>query len=56
MVWTAEHDDMLCREILVVNPFAGTKRRTIQLGAKWGTIAGNLNKIEVYFKVDKRTV
>lgn len=57
MVWTSEHDEMLCREILVVNPFAGTKRRTIQRGAKWGTIAENLNKIEqVYFRVDKRAV
>lgn len=57
MQWTSEHDEMLCREILVVNPFTGTKHRTIQRGAKWGIVAENLNKIQqVYFRVDKRAV
>lgn len=57
MLWTAKHDELLCREILVVNPFSGTKQRTVQRGAKWELIAGNLNKIQdIYFKVSQRSV
>ena len=26
MFWTAEHDVLMCREILAVNPFTGTKK------------------------------
>ncbi|XP_044165093.1 inner centromere protein A-like [Acropora millepora] len=48
---------MLCREILVVDPFTGTKKGTVARGTKWEEVAENLNKIEqVYFKVDKRAV
>ena len=57
MVWSTVHDEMLCREILVVDPFTGTKKGTVARGTKWEEVAENLNKIEqVYFKVDKRTV
>ena len=57
MVWTSIHDDMLCREILVTNPFTGTKKGTVARGTKWEQVAENLNKIElVHFKVDKRSV
>jgi len=57
MVWSALHDEMLCREILVVDPFTGTKKSTVARGTKWEEVAQNLNKIqEVYFKVDKRAV
>lgn len=57
MAWTAEHDEMLCREILVVDPFTGTKKSTVARGTKWEQVAENLNKIQqVYFKVDKRAV
>jgi hypothetical protein len=58
-LWSAKHDKLLCREILVVNPFTGTKQRTVQQGAKvvWGIIAENLNKIQdIYFKVSQRSV
>ena len=57
MVWSTLHDKMLCREILVVDPFTGTKKSTVARGTKWEEVAQNLNKIqEVHFKVDKRAV
>ena len=57
MVWTSIHDEMLCREILVTNPFTGTKKGTVAWGTKWEQVAENLNKVElVHFKVDKRSV
>ena len=53
MVWSTLHDAMLCREILVVDLFTGTKKSTVARGTKWEAVAQNLNKIqEVYFKVD----
>ena len=55
MFWTEEHDIMLCREILTVNPFTGTKKGTVQRGAKWNEIVDNLMNIEnPKFKVDQR--
>ena len=57
MFWTEEHDIMLCREILAVNPFTGTKKGTVQRGAKWSEIVDNLMNIEnPKFKVDQRAV
>ena len=57
MVWSTVHDEMLCREILVVDPFTGTKKGTVARGTKWEEVAENLNKIEqVCFKVYKRAV
>ncbi|CAH3153838.1 unnamed protein product, partial [Porites lobata] len=35
MIWNEEKDELLCREILVVNVFCGTKRSTVARGAKW---------------------
>ncbi len=53
---TTAHDQMLCREILVTDPFSRT-RSTVARGTKWEEVAENLNKIkEIYFKVDKRVV
>ena len=44
-------DEMLCREILVVAPFTGTKKGTVARGCKWVEVVENLNKIQqVYFK------
>ena len=55
MVWSTVHDEMLCREILVVDPFTRTNKGTVARGTKWEEVAENLNKIQqVYFKVDKR--
>ena len=57
MTWSTVHDEMLCREILVVDPFTGTKKGTVARGTRWEEVAENLNKIQqIYFKVDKRAV
>ena len=57
MIWNEEKDELLCREILAVNVFIGTKRSTVARGAKWEKVAENLNKQQdVFFKVDKRTL
>ena len=57
MIWNEEKDQLLFREILVVNVFCGTKRSTVARGAKWEKVAENLNKLQdVYVKVDKRAV
>ena len=55
MVWSTAHEEMLCREILVTDPFSGTRKSTVARGTKWEEVAENLNKIkQIYFKVDKR--
>ena len=41
MVWNTVHDEMLCREILVVDPFTGTKKGTVARGTKWKEVAEN---------------
>ena len=57
MTWSTVHDEMLCREILVVDPLTGTKKGTVARGTRWEEVAENLNKIQqIYFKVDKRAV
>ena len=56
MVWSSFHDEM-CREIMVVDPFTGTKKSPVARGKKREEVAENLNQIEaVYFTVDKRAV
>ena len=55
MFWTEEHDKLLCREILAVDPFTGTKKGTPQRGAKWSEVADNLSHIaNPSFRVDAR--
>ena len=57
MIWNGEKDELLCKEILVVNVFCGTKRSNVARGAKLEKVAENLNKLQgVYFQVDKRAV
>ena len=57
MYWTEEHDRLMCREILAVDPFTGTKKGTVQRGAEWKIIADHLLEIlEPKFKVDSRAV
>lgn len=57
MVWTEDHDKLMCREILCVDPFTGTKKGTAQRGAKWKEIVDNLMSIQVpKFKVDARAI
>lgn len=56
VVWSSFHDEM-CREIMVVDPFTGTKKSPVARGKKREEVAENLNQIEaVYFTVDKRAV
>ena len=43
-MWCTVHDEMLCREILVVDPFIGTKKGTVARGIKWKEVAENLKK------------
>ena len=57
MFWTDDHDKLMCREILAVDPFTGTKKGTVQRGAKWKEIVENLMAIHSpKFKVDARAV
>ena len=57
MYWTEEYDKLMCCEILAVDPFTGTKKGTVQRGAKWKIIADHLLEIlEPKFKVDSRAV
>ena len=56
MVWSTNHDVLLCREILITEPYrykAGTRER----GQAWDKVAQALNSIEgVRFVVDQRAV
>ena len=57
MVWSTVHNEILCREILLVDPFTGTQKGAVARGTKWEEVAKNLHKIQqVYFKVDKQAV
>ena len=57
MVWTDIHDELLCREIIGVDVFAGTKKGTAKRSAKWSVVVDNLSNVEaVYFRVDDRAV
>ena len=39
MMRNTVHDQMLCREILVVNPFTGTNKGTVERGTEWEEVA-----------------
>ena len=57
MFWTEEHDKLMCREILAVDPFTGTKKGTVQRGAKWKEVVDNLMAIDSpKFKVHVKAV
>ena len=49
MVWSSLHDEILCREIMAVDPFTGKKNSTIGRGKKWEEVAENLNLIEIVY-------
>ena len=56
MVWNDIKDEMLCKEILLFEPFKH-KQRTKERGNAWTHIAGNLNQIKSEdFNVDQRAV
>ena len=56
MEWTEQHDNCLCQEILVLEPFKANKG-SIARGQIWDKIANNLNSLEhPQFRVTKRSV
>ena len=56
MEWTENHDVILCREILVSEPYK-FKPRTLERGKEWDEIAERLNNIkDPKFKVSKRSI
>ena len=56
MKWSEEHDLMLCREVLVMEPFKHPKQSR-ERGEIWGEIAQNLNGLSVpKFTVRTRSV
>lgn len=56
MKWSEEHDLMLCREVLLLEPFKHP-RQSKERGEIWGEIALSLNSISSSkFKVSKRSV
>ena len=56
MEWTEQHDNCLCQEILVLEPFKA-KTGSIARGQIWDKIATNLNSLEhPQFRVTKRSV
>ena len=56
MSWTAEHDLILSKEILFMNPYRA-KKKSVQRSGLWQRIADNLNSVdEPRFSVEKRSV
>ena len=58
MVWANEKDELLCREILLLEPYI-FKPRSRERGNAWKDIAEALNKgstEDLYFRVDARAV
>ncbi|CAH3155581.1 unnamed protein product [Porites lobata] len=56
MFWTHDHEAILCREVVNVNPYTSKKAST-QRSSMWEKIADTLNKCTVpKFRVDKRSV
>ena len=56
MEWTEHHGNILCQEILVLEPFKA-KKGSIARGQIWDKIANNLNSLQhPQFRVTKRSV
>ena len=56
MEWTEQHDNILCQEILVLEPFKA-KKGSIARGQIWDKIANNLNSLQhPQFRVTKRSL
>ena len=56
MEWKEEHDVLLCREILVSQPFKFNER-TVERGKIWDEIGNRLNNCQTSkFRVTKRSV
>ena len=56
MVWNDNKDEMLCREVLLFEPYQ-FKPRSHERGNAWKAIAENLNaSVTFSFKVDARSM
>ncbi|ROL49844.1 hypothetical protein DPX16_0727 [Anabarilius grahami] len=56
MEWTEKHDVLLCREILLTEPYR-YKKGSVDKGKAWSTIADTLNcSQDLKFKVTQRSV
>ena len=56
MEWTEQHDNILCQEILVLEPFK-VEKGSITRGQIWNKITNNLNSLQhPQFRVTKRSV
>ena len=56
MVWTETKDELLCREILLFEPYQ-YKIRTKEKGNAWTAVADSLNELKSHsFQVDQRAV
>ena len=56
MIWTEEHNILLCREVLVVEPYK-FKLGSLERGHCWDTVAKNLNGLaQPSLMVDKTAV
>ena len=56
MEWTEQHDNCVCQEILVIEPFKA-KKGSIERGQIWDKIENNLNNLaHPQFRVTKRSV
>ena len=56
MMWTPEHDVLLTREIILINPFKARKG-SAERGSLWGNVSQHLNALSLLtFSVDKRSV
>ena len=52
MEWTEEHDNCLCQEILVLEPFK-YKKGSISRGQIWEKIANNLNGLRERYTAER---
>ena len=43
MSWSSFHDEMLYRQIMVVDPLTGTKKNTVARRKKWEEVAENIS-------------
>ena len=55
MVWNSQKDEVLCREVFLLEPYQ-FKPRSRERGNAWKSIAESLCASELSFKVDARAV
>ena len=55
-IWSSLHNEMLCREIMVVDSFTGTKKSTAAKGKKWEDVVENLNQFQSWQNGSSRSL